>query len=159
MLNYNVLNDFVEKLKNAGITIDELKAVAKAYSDGDVQHTLTAGNNITIVDNVISATSGSRLYLHNLNCLVNYPTYNGRIVLKIISTVNTPMTRNDIVSYLTTNGHITTPMSLQATGYYENHAVNSIYYEPNNDTLYYVYNTKDSTSFSPNQINDIITEL
>lgn len=56
MINYNVLNEFVEKLKSAGITPNELKAVAKAFSNDDIQAKLTAGNNVQIENNVISAT-------------------------------------------------------------------------------------------------------
>lgn len=67
MINYNILNEFIEKLKSAGVTHEDLINVANAYKDEELQGTLTAGDNISINENVISATDTTYTAGDNIN--------------------------------------------------------------------------------------------
>lgn len=73
------------------------------------QDKLTAGDNITITNNVISATGGgssggTKLYLHTLSFTYKHSsfTYNS-FTLTVITTYSTPITASNIASMLNTS--------------------------------------------------------
>lgn len=165
MLNYNVLNDFVEKLKNAGITIDEIKAVAKAYSDGDIQHTLTAGDGIIISDdNIISASSvTNHLYRHIILLTTSLSSISDYVLLNLYTSDNTPFTFDSIkdylISYRTGSGY---SYEIEpATGYHNSSVVNGIsaYLDDSTIKLIAHYGSSEGSISSLNQIKDTIIEI
>lgn len=81
--------------------------------------TYTAGSGIDITDGVISATGGgssSVLYQHNICFYLNDASISYNINVRIYNTSNTPMTFNDLLDYLRTN-YIRYDQLLTATGF------------------------------------------
>lgn len=83
------------------------------------QDVLTAGNNITIENNVISASGGDvHLYEHNLQLYRNTNSDHKRINFKIITNDNTPLTLSTTAQLLYANNFTSEFNSMLANGYY-----------------------------------------
>lgn len=70
------------------------------------QDTLTAGDNITIENNVISASGGGdiHLYEHNIKAIYDYFETKRYLIVKVITNDPTPFTYNTLKNYLHNNG-------------------------------------------------------
>lgn len=79
------------------------------------QDKLTAGDNITIENNVIS-TSGGQLYEHNINAVYDYFESKRYLIAKIITYTSTPFTYNTLKEYLHDHGFTTANSVMMANG-------------------------------------------
>ena len=146
-----IISDETSEVVNveANPTLDGTESVLGSIKIGGVKYAIPSGGG---------GSSGTK-YLHNLTLLINYTTYDGRILVQIPTNDNTPFTKQMLIDFLNNNSLTSVLQSYKATGYYERHQVNSIFYKSSIDTLEYVYDLNTWTSFNPNQIFDIIIEL
>jgi archaellum component FlaC len=149
LFNYiNVIDNEITELQNHGEVIDErlenLEASILAINESigginqtlsthtsqiqglenNKQDVLTAGENITIENNVISASGGggAQFYQHSIAILYN-ATFIDNVTTTFITRDNTPFDYNKIVSFLVNKGFTNQNILHEASGYERQNSV------------------------------------
>lgn len=144
--------------------------VDSSYHDSSKQDILTAGDNITIENNVISATGGSstELYEHRIYIRKNYSD-SMFLFFKFITNSNTPITLQTLGSILYNMGAISVDTGVGVTNLNgfeggSNTKYVGCVYGNQNGQLYYAYANSLNVSFLttatfPSTVNNFVDTI